>query len=123
MMDNNKPYTLEELRGIASTVLTMAKSYVSIENMKYKPHAGIIISDLKSDRPRTTANSGYTTYPTDETYDPYSYMRSTNETGFSTVVDVTDEAIQLYIEHEGDTLIKQQLIEQIVAKLQPILIK
>ena len=125
MMQNQKPYTLEDLNRMASHILTQSRHQFTPENLKYNPYAGIIIDWLDDIRPRTFANSGYSTQPlkNGEVEDPYSYLRSSIEAGRTIVVDCSKEAYEYCIVSHVDESVKQRLVEDIVERLKPILIK
>ena len=125
MMQNQKPYTLEEINGLASHILTQSYRAFREENLGYHPNAGLIIDWLEAVRPRVFANSGYSTYPIKEgeTYDPYDYLRCDIEAGRTIVIDCSDEAYNYYIVSEEDESIRQRFVDQIVERLKPILLK
>ena len=119
------PYDLEELNGFASHILTQSERAFKEENLGYHPNAGFIIDWLEDVRPRIWANSGYSTYPLKEgeTYDPYSYMRESIKAGRAVVVDCSAEAYEYYVVSKEDQSIRQRLVNQIVERLKPILLR
>ena len=124
-MKIERPYTLEEIQGLASHILTQSYRAFREENLGYHPNAGLIIDWLEDVRPRVFAESGYSTVPlkAGETYDPYDYMRERIEAGQTIVVDCSDEAYEYYIVSEEDESIRPRLVDQIVERLKPILLR
>ena len=124
-MKIERPYTLEEIQGLASHILAQSYRAFREENLCYHPNAGLIIDWLEDVRPRVFANSGYSTYPlkAGESYDPYDYMRESIEAGQAIVVDCSDEAYEYYIVSKEDQAIRQRLVDQIVERLKPILLR